>query len=843
MNADQLLADAAWLKGLALSLAGNADDADDLAQESWIAAWRKAPDGSRSLRPWLTKVVRDLAGMRRRSAMRRFVREQAAIDDVEPARPDALLAQARLHRLLVELVLELGEPVRSTILARFVEGRSAASIARAAGIPESTVRGRLRDGLIELRAMLDARLGDRKAWAPAVLAFAPRASLWTPAVIAIAAASVVLLAVLAGSTASRASANARPAVATHAASRITPAVTSARAAPSVAAAGTAPWWDVPGVVLHPLAGRVVTTDGAAIAGATVQLFGWGAQVSGVPEATLVTDATGAFRFASPRNATIYRLVAAAPGFAGLTASADPRAPAHEQDPGHVVIALERCAATAEGFITDSSGGPIAGATVRVGSGAVAIGPMTTSGADGHYALCLAREDAKLAIGADGYEHVMRAVDATGRQRVDVALAPEAVLSGRVVDAETGEPVANAQVFVAGQLAMPRHVLSAGDGSFELDGVAGDAVNLNVWAADHVLAEPISVAAVAGQRREGIEVRMVPGVIVRGIVRANGKPLAGASIRFDSPTRFGPMTALRSISGPDGRFVAVNVARTDSATVRVDGAEVLAPSAIDTRAYADELAIEVREQPVVRGRVMRRGVPIGGATVVMTTERSSRVPSTPQTRSDADGWFELPAPGRAFELTAESKVTGSATSRATRVEDVRRAVELDLDAGGAIEGRVVDQHGTPVAGFVVAASGAHATTDADGRFSIDQLAAGQYQLAVAVARDAPPVAWVGGAPRSVVLASGDARIRDVRLVVIVEPSTIAGTLVDLAGAPVPDAVVRAAGATTRSDGEGRFVLRVVGPGPFTIDALVGGNRVAHRDAIAGGARDVSLRLER
>ncbi len=53
--AEQLLADAAWLKRLAVSLAGNEVDADDLVQESWIAAWKRKPDTERPLRPWLSK--------------------------------------------------------------------------------------------------------------------------------------------------------------------------------------------------------------------------------------------------------------------------------------------------------------------------------------------------------------------------------------------------------------------------------------------------------------------------------------------------------------------------------------------------------------------------------------------------------------------------------------------------------------------------------------------------------------------------------------------------------------------------------------------------------------------
>ncbi|MDB4958648.1 MAG: hypothetical protein JWO36_6217, partial [Myxococcales bacterium] len=85
-----------------------------------------------------------------------------------------LLAQVRLHRLLADLVLELEEPYRSTVIARFVEGQTAASIARSLDIPESTVRWRLREALARLRAGLDEKSGERKAWAPAVLAFAKK---------------------------------------------------------------------------------------------------------------------------------------------------------------------------------------------------------------------------------------------------------------------------------------------------------------------------------------------------------------------------------------------------------------------------------------------------------------------------------------------------------------------------------------------------------------------------------------------------------------------------------------------------------------------------------------------
>jgi RNA polymerase sigma-70 factor (ECF subfamily) len=172
VSTEQLLQDAAWLRGLARTLARDSDEAEDLVQESWIAAWRRQPDADRPMRAWLTKVVRDVAGMKRRSERRRAAREVVAEDAPAPAAPDELLEQMRLHRRLVDLVLELDEPYRSTVIAHFVEGRTSASIARSLGIPAGTVRKRLWEALSRLRAGLDAGAGGRRHWAPAVLAFA-----------------------------------------------------------------------------------------------------------------------------------------------------------------------------------------------------------------------------------------------------------------------------------------------------------------------------------------------------------------------------------------------------------------------------------------------------------------------------------------------------------------------------------------------------------------------------------------------------------------------------------------------------------------------------------------------
>ncbi|HEV7554567.1 MAG TPA: RNA polymerase sigma factor [Kofleriaceae bacterium] len=194
----QLLADLAWLRRLAFALAGDSDDADDLVQESWIAAWQRRPATDRSLRPWLGKVVRDVAAMKRRGNDRRRVRERAVDGDELAASPEALLETMRLHRTLVDCVLELDEPFRTTIIASFVEGRSSAEIARALAIPDSTVRWRLREGLARLRQQLDTKVGDRKRWAPIVLALRGGVVVTTSSKLGVVILAIIVLLLLAG---------------------------------------------------------------------------------------------------------------------------------------------------------------------------------------------------------------------------------------------------------------------------------------------------------------------------------------------------------------------------------------------------------------------------------------------------------------------------------------------------------------------------------------------------------------------------------------------------------------------------------------------------------------------
>lgn len=110
---EQLSSELAWIRRLAYALVKDADVADDISQEAWLAARRAAPD-DRPLRPWLARVVRNLVRMQSRSTVRREHREAAVADASKAPAADELVDRVELQRALADAVLALAEPYRAT---------------------------------------------------------------------------------------------------------------------------------------------------------------------------------------------------------------------------------------------------------------------------------------------------------------------------------------------------------------------------------------------------------------------------------------------------------------------------------------------------------------------------------------------------------------------------------------------------------------------------------------------------------------------------------------------------------------------------------------------------------
>ncbi len=177
-SAELLLEHQSWIRELARHLVRDPHAAEDLVQETCMVALERPPlDGSK-LKRWLASVMRNLVRQRVRGDGRRELREEGRARPERLESTERMVERVALQRELVEDVLQLPEPFRSTLLHRFFEGHAPAVIARAQGVSVATVQSRITRGLARLRSRLDAG-HERRTWAGLLLAL-PAASLSAP---------------------------------------------------------------------------------------------------------------------------------------------------------------------------------------------------------------------------------------------------------------------------------------------------------------------------------------------------------------------------------------------------------------------------------------------------------------------------------------------------------------------------------------------------------------------------------------------------------------------------------------------------------------------------------------
>ena len=147
---------AASVRRVALAVLGDADDADDAAQDALLAALTnlRQYDAARPFGPWLMRVVANAATDRRR---RRRVRHTEPLDPRLAAggvAPDAETQRRALGQRLREALAQLPERRRIAVVLFDVEGYSHAEIAHVLGIPEGTVRSEVFHARRALRPLL-----------------------------------------------------------------------------------------------------------------------------------------------------------------------------------------------------------------------------------------------------------------------------------------------------------------------------------------------------------------------------------------------------------------------------------------------------------------------------------------------------------------------------------------------------------------------------------------------------------------------------------------------------------------------------------------------------------------
>jgi RNA polymerase sigma-70 factor (ECF subfamily) len=140
---------------LAYLLLGDPDDAQDIAQETFLRAYYalKRFDPDRPLRPWLLSIASNLASNRRRSvgryfaALQRFARQSPPEEDTSLPQDDAQILWSAVRRL---------KPVfQQVIFLRYFLELNEADTAAALGVPAGTVKSRQHRALETLRELID----------------------------------------------------------------------------------------------------------------------------------------------------------------------------------------------------------------------------------------------------------------------------------------------------------------------------------------------------------------------------------------------------------------------------------------------------------------------------------------------------------------------------------------------------------------------------------------------------------------------------------------------------------------------------------------------------------------
>lgn len=170
MTPDALLAQADFVRSLARSLVADPHRAEDVAQETLVAALETPPREAPAVRSWLRSVMRNVVRQTHRADSSRQARELRRNLPATPDRPDDIAQQRETVRDLVQSLLEVREPYQTAIFLRYYENLTPRRIAKRLDIPLETVKSRLKRGLRELRSHMDERAGgDRHAWQVALV--------------------------------------------------------------------------------------------------------------------------------------------------------------------------------------------------------------------------------------------------------------------------------------------------------------------------------------------------------------------------------------------------------------------------------------------------------------------------------------------------------------------------------------------------------------------------------------------------------------------------------------------------------------------------------------------------
>ena len=143
---------------LAYRMCGNAYDADEAAQEAFVAAWRALPNfrGDAKFSTWLYRLTTNAAiDVMRREKRHQTVGDGEMVDLADDAdSPQETVERTEQQEAVQKALATLSEEYREVLLLRYMEELDYAEIADVLQLPSGTVKSRINRAKAALKAAL-----------------------------------------------------------------------------------------------------------------------------------------------------------------------------------------------------------------------------------------------------------------------------------------------------------------------------------------------------------------------------------------------------------------------------------------------------------------------------------------------------------------------------------------------------------------------------------------------------------------------------------------------------------------------------------------------------------------